>query len=111
MNSGNKKLFIVLAFSIAVSSFSFYFYQVLFSPNFLVGMEKNYVNIPDEATFRDVQKILIDKKIVSDMMSFSFLAKIMSYDRHIKPGHYQLKPDMSNRAVLRGTDSRNDYFQ
>ncbi len=100
MNSGNKKLFIVLAFSVLASSFLFYFYQVLFSPNILVGRKSSYVNIPTGSNFTDVQNIMIENKIVNDMISFSMLAKIMKYNQHIKPGHYRFEADMTNREAI-----------
>ena len=42
-------------------------------------------------TFKDVQQELHDGEFVQDLISFSFLAKLMDYDEQIKPGRYLLK--------------------
>ncbi len=98
----NKSIFFVIAFAVAASSFSFYIYQVLYSPNIFVGKENGgYIEIPDSAGFRDVQNILSEKKIVNDLMAFSFLAKVMKYDKHVKPGRYRLTEDMNNITTIR----------
>lgn len=39
-------------------------------------------------------------KIINDVSSFAFLARIMKYDEKIKPGHYELQPEMSNREAI-----------
>jgi len=98
-----RKIFIgfVLVFSVTLSSFSFYIYQVLSSPNILVEQESRYIYIPSNASFRDVQNILYDGRYVNDPISFSFLAKLMNYDRLVKPGKYLLEAEMNNRDAIR----------
>ena len=100
MEGRNKAIFIVLAFIILVSSLAFYFYQVFYSPNILVGKEDGYVDIPTGSDFSNVQKIMSDQHIVNDMLSFSFLARMMKYDRYVKPGRYALRQNMSNREAI-----------
>ena len=57
--------------------------------------------IPRGATFRSVQDSLYKYDIVQDMVSFSFLAKLMNYTEAIKPGLYTISPDMTNIAAVR----------
>ncbi len=98
---GKNILFItVFALTIAVSTFSFYAYQVIYSPNILVDKEPQYVHIPTGSEFRDVQNIMADGKYVNDLVSFSLIAKLMKYDRLVKPGRYLFRKDMSNRQAV-----------
>lgn len=100
----NRRKFVVvfmLVATILLSSFSFYAYQMIFSPNFLVEGEKKTLIINKEETFKSLQNKLYDEHYLNDLVSFSFLAKIMGYDKAIKPGKYALKPNMSNVEVIR----------
>ena len=83
-----------------LSSFSFYFYQIFNTANFLVDKEDALLAIPSGSTFKDVQVLLYDGGYVRDPVSFGFLAKLKSYDKLVKPGLYELKADMSNNAAI-----------
>lgn len=98
-----RKIFIafLVVFSISLSSFSFYFYQVINSPNILVDKESRYLYIPTGASFSDVQTSLYEQGIVNNLVAFSFLAKIMNYDKLVKPGKYLLAGNMNNREAIR----------
>ena len=100
---GKRKILVgfILVFTVTLSSFSFYFWQVVTSPNLLVDQESRYLYIPPGATFRDVQNILYDGNYVNNLVAFSFLAKLMDYDKLIKPGRYLLVPNMNNRDAIR----------
>lgn len=91
----------LVIFAVLLSSFSLYFYQMFNTPNILVEKEDRYLYIPTGSTFNDVQNILINGKYVNDLLSFSFLAKLMNYDDLIKPGKYLLKANMSNLKTIR----------
>ena len=86
--------------SMLVSSFSFYFWQVVYTPNILIDKEDLVFNIPAGANFKYVQNSLYDLGIVNDLVSFSFLSKLKRYDQSIKPGSYLLQADMSNRDAI-----------
>ncbi len=99
----NRKKFVavfMIVFTIMASSFAFYFYQMLFTPNILVEREDELFAIAPGATFAEVQDNLYDLGIVNDLVSFSFLAKVRDYDDYVKPGLYQLKKDMSNLQAI-----------
>ncbi|MEJ2003766.1 MAG: endolytic transglycosylase MltG [Cyclobacteriaceae bacterium] len=98
-----RKIFVVflLLFSILLTSFGFWTYQMLYSPNILVGKEQRVLIIPRGETFKSLQERLYDAHIVNDMVSFSFLAKLMDYDEQVKPGRYVLEPDMNNLTAIR----------
>ena len=95
------KLAAFLLASVLLISFTFYFYQVFFTPNILVGKSDRLIVIRNDATFKGIQKQMADEGVVNDMVSFSFVARLMGYDKQIKPGRYLLRADMSNREAVR----------
>jgi peptidoglycan lytic transglycosylase G len=97
----SKGLIIFLVFSILWISFSFYAYQVVYTPNFLPEQPDRVLIIPNDATFKSVQRQLHEGQYVQDLVSFSFLARLMHYDRSIKPGRYIIKSGMSNLKAIR----------
>lgn len=98
---GLRRLFLFLLFSILFISFAFYFYQICFTPNILVGKEPRELIIPDSASFKTVQQILHEGGYVQDLVSFSFLARLMKYDRQVRPGRYILNANMNNLEAIR----------
>lgn len=99
----NRKKFVavfMIVFTVMASSFAFYFYQMLFTPNILVEREDELFAIAPGATFKEVQDNLYDLGIVNDLVSFSFLAKVRDYDDFVKPGLYSLHKDMSNLQAV-----------
>lgn len=86
--------------TIMLSSFSFYFYQILYTPNILVGKPQQLFNIPQGSTYKDVQYRLYDEGILNDAVSFGFLARIKDLDKSIKPGMYLFKEDMTNTEAI-----------
>ncbi|HEY4654527.1 MAG TPA: endolytic transglycosylase MltG [Cyclobacteriaceae bacterium] len=97
----SKKLIVFLVLSILGISFSFYAYQVVYTPNILVDREDRVLIIPNDATFKSVQQQLHEGRYINDLISFSFLARLMNYDRAIKPGRYVLRSGMSNMQAIR----------
>lgn len=97
----SKKLIFFLLFSILLISFGFYAYQISYTPNILVGKQPRPLVIPRGATFKDVQGILHKGDFTQDLISFSFLSKLMEYDEQVKPGRYVLQPGLSNIEAIR----------
>jgi UPF0755 protein len=96
----NKRLIFFLVISVLGISFSFYAYQVVYTPNILVDQDDRLLLIKEGDTFNDVQREIHDGEFAQDLISFSFLAKLMDYDEQIKPGRYLLKRNMSNLRAL-----------
>lgn len=96
-----KKLIIFLLLSVLLISFSFYAYQISYTPNVLVAKQARPLVIPRGATFKDVQRLLHEGDYTQDLISFSFLAKLMNYDEQVKPGRYLLKPNLTNIEAIR----------
>lgn len=99
----NRKILVmvILVFSTMLSSFAFYFYQVFFTPNLQQGKDDTRVVIPHGADFKYVQNMLYDTRIVTDLVAFSLLSKMLGYDELVKPGVYSIRKDMSNYDAIR----------
>lgn len=99
----NKRLIVFIVLSVLGISFTYYGYQMVYTPNILVGnnQQSRLFIVEDSMTFKDIQRKMHEERIVNDLMSFSFLAKIGGFDSEIKPGRYVLKPGMSNLEALR----------
>lgn len=99
----NRKLLVIflLVFTMLLSSFAFYGYQILYSPNLLVDKEDKILVIDKNETFRSLQNKLYDDDYLQDPVSFGFLARLMDYDKGIKPGRFLIKKNMTNLEAIR----------
>ena len=98
-----KKIFtiVIVACTVLLTTFSFYIYQVIRSPNILVGKPNKMVMIPHGISFKALRDSLYKGALVEDIVAFSFLARLMKYDQKIIPGCYALKTDMNNWEAIR----------
>jgi len=97
----NKRLIIFLVVAILGISFSYYAYQIVYTPNILVDHDDRLFIVKEGSTFKDIQKELHESRIVNDLISFSFLAKITGYADELKPGRYILRRNMTNLQALK----------
>lgn len=103
---GDKKtkflLIFIVTFSVLLTSLSFYFYQAFFSPNALVDKEQGRtIKIPNNATFQMVVDTLYQNDIINDVVSFSFVSKMMKYQEAVRPGLYTISPKTNNINLVR----------
>ncbi len=92
----------LIVFTVLLSSFTFYGYQTLYTPNINIDADTDIIfSIDRGTTFKELQNKLYDTRVVNDLVSFSFLSKIMGYDEKVLPGHYTLPPDMTNLDAIR----------
>ena len=96
-----RKLAFFLVASTLLITFVFYGYQIVYTPNILVEKESKLFVIRAGSDFRKVQEDLGKGGYVDDMVSFSFLARLMNFDDHILPGRYYLTPNMTNIQAIR----------
>ena len=101
MFKGKGKLIAFLVLSVLLISFTYYAYQICYTPNILVGKDNTVIVIPAGADFKKVQEILHEGNYVQDLISFSFLAKLMDYDKGVKSGRYTLRANMTNLESIR----------
>ncbi len=95
------KLAFFLVASTLLITFVFYGYQIVYTPNILVDREPKVIIIKKGASYREVQLQLSEGNFVNDMVSFSFLARLMGYDESIKPGRYVLQTNMTNVQAIK----------
>lgn len=95
-------LIVIITFSVLLTSLSFYFYQAFFSPNALVDQEEPYLlKIPSNATFQQVSDSLYSNEIINDLITFSFVAKVLKYQETVKPGLYTIPVKTNNLNLVR----------
>jgi len=82
-------------------SFSFYFYQILFSANFQYRKGDRYLYIRKHADFKEVLDSLTKNEMIGDVKSFAFISKLVGYQERVKPGRYLIKGDRNNIQVIR----------
>ena len=97
----SKRLVFFLLISILMISFVYYGFQICYTPNVLVGKRDRQIVIPRGAKFSDVQRIFHEENLVQDLISFSFLSRLMDYDESIKSGRYLLRANMTNIEAIR----------
>ena len=98
-----RKVFVIalVIFSVLLTSFSFYFYQVFYAANVLVDKNDVSIVIQREDNFESLRTQLYEADIIQDVVSFSFVAKILGYQSLVKPGAYRLQSNMTNLEVIR----------
>lgn len=100
MRKKNLIAIFLVVFTMMLSSFAFYSYQVIYTPNILVEEDDRLFAIPKGSTFDDVRNRLYEERYINDAVSFSLLSKIKNYDREVKAGLYLLKTDMNNMEAI-----------
>lgn len=91
----------MVIFSVILTSFSFYFYQVFYGANFLQESSASALLIDRDDTFDSLRNKLYDTRIVDDVLSFSFVAKVLGYQDNVKPGLYLFDSKMTNLQAVR----------
>ncbi len=99
------RLILFLVSSTLFITFVFYGYQIVFTANILVDRNDKLFIVRSGATFRSVQEDLDHGGFVNDMVSFSFLARLMDYDKEIRPGRYYLHRNMTNIQAIKALKS------
>ena len=102
-----KRLAFFLISSTLFITFVFYGYQILYTPNILVDRDDKLFIIRSGYTFRNVQQDLVTGGYVNDLVSFSFIARLRSYDKEVRPGRYYLRRNMTNMDAIKALKSGN----
>jgi UPF0755 protein len=93
----------MVVFSVVLTSFSFYFYQLFFGANVLTEEDdrSRIILIDNDDNFDSVRNDLYEARIIQDALSFSFVSKTLGYQELVKPGVYELTPKMTNLEAVR----------
>lgn len=76
-------------------------YREVYYPNVaLKERSTTYVYIPTNASYTDVIRILVGNNILINISSFEWVANCLDYKKHIHPGKYLVRKDMSNKDLV-----------
>ena len=80
---------------------AYVFYNRIYQPNVIMEYEKEvFVYIPTDATFEDVQQILISSGVVQNTSSFRWVAEQKNFIHRIKSGRFLLENGMNNNELV-----------
>lgn len=94
-------MIVMVLFSVLLTTFSFYFYQMFKGANVLLDKPDQVITIKRGETFSELRARLYDAQIIQEAVSFSFVAKVLDYQEAVKPGVYLLQSGMSNLDAVR----------
>ena len=89
-----------VVFTLALVCFSYYFYQVFFTANIETKSKLTYVVVHRGDDWQAALKTIDATGVVVDKLSLHFVAKLMKYPAHVKPGRYELKDGYTNRELI-----------
>ena len=89
-----------VVFTLALVCFSYYFYQVFFTANIETKGKPTYVIVHRGDDWQAALKTIDATNVVVDRLSLHFVAKLMKYPAHVKPGRYELKDGSTNRELV-----------
>ena len=101
MKKRKRFVLFLVVFSIMLTTFTFYFYQLFFGANVLTEAEPRTILIDKDDNFDSLRNYLYDAQIIEDALSFSFVAKVLKYPDLIKQGVYELESQMNNFDAIR----------
>jgi len=78
-----------------------FLYQYLFKPNVILkNRSYDYLYIPTGSGFDQVKKIIKEKKILKNTISFEWTARQKHYVNKVRAGKYRITNGMSNNALI-----------
>ena len=87
-------------FTLTLVCFSYYFYQVFFTANIETKGKPTFVIVHRGDDWKKALKTIDATGVVVDKLSLHFVAKLMKYPAHVKPGRYELKDGYTNRQLI-----------
>ena len=101
MKKRKKLMIAMVVFSMLLTTFSFYFWQMFKGSNVLIEKPDQVITIQKGETFSELRARLYDDLVINDALSFSFVAKVLDYQEAVKPGVYLFESGMSNLDIVR----------
>ncbi|WP_240676130.1 endolytic transglycosylase MltG [Botryobacter ruber] len=81
-------------------SFSYYAYQIVYTPNVDTKGEEVFVYIPTGADYKEALDSVEATGAIIDPLSLRFMARLMDYDELVKPGRYKIGHGWGNRQLI-----------
>ncbi|MDX5422643.1 MAG: endolytic transglycosylase MltG, partial [Hymenobacteraceae bacterium] len=91
---------LIVLFLFLFVSFSYYAYQIVYTPNVDTKDQDTYVLIPTGATYEQAMDSIEASGVIIDKLSLRFMSKLMDYDELVKPGRYKLENGWGNRQLI-----------
>ena len=88
-----------------MGGFSYYIYNIMFSPNTNFSEDFKYIYIKTGSDYNDLTNNLND--FIEDVSTFTVLAERKNYINNIKPGRYIIKKGMNNNQIINSIRSNN----
>lgn len=98
-------LAVVLLGIIGLSFFSYYIYQVIFSPNTSFPKSQVEIFVPTGGTYLEVREQL--DPLLKDVEDFDLVAEKKGYINNLKAGRFILEEGMNNNEIINVLRSRN----
>jgi UPF0755 protein len=95
-----KWTYVLVVLMFLFVSFSYYFYQIVYTPNVDTKGQPTFVYIKTGADFEEVMDSVEAQNVVIDRLSLRFLAKLMDYPELVKPGRYELVDGSTNYQLI-----------
>lgn len=93
--------FSALMLVIIAATLSYLGYSMLYKSNvWLNEKEQISIDIPSTADWNAVKNMLYKDGVIIHRNSFEWVAELMKYPGHIKPGHYNIPQGMNNRQLI-----------
>jgi UPF0755 protein len=100
--SRNFKVGLFVTIAILTTTFTFYFWQIFKTPNIQADKQESFaLLIPEGAVYKTVLDSLNKHEVITDQISFRFLAKFLKYPENVKPGRYVFPPNTTNYQAVK----------
>lgn len=103
-----KKILLIIALLglVGLAGFSWYIYDVIFSPNTAFSEETVDIYVPTGSTYTEVRSLLMP--YLENQEEFDIVAQKKGYTNNIKAGRFILKKGMNNNEIVNTLRSTNE---
>ncbi|UZH55330.1 endolytic transglycosylase MltG [Salinimicrobium tongyeongense] len=103
-----KKILLIIAIFgiLALAGFSWYVYNVIFSPNTAFSEETTEFYVPTGSNYAQVRSMLEPR--LEDIGEFDIVAQKKGYTNNVKAGRFILKKGMNNNEIVNTLRSTNE---
>lgn len=103
-----KKILVIIALLgiVVLAGFSWYIYDVIFSPNTSFSEERVEIFVPTGADYSTIRELL--EPYLEDVNEFGIVAQKKGYINNVKAGRFILRKGMNNNEIVNTLRSTNE---